>query len=65
VALDRTALMLEDIMSVVLNTTTTSNFLRKKHSAIACHQVREGIAARIMRIKYKKKENVSDVLTKP
>jgi hypothetical protein len=42
-------------MSVVLNTTTTSNFLRKKHSAIACHQVREGIAARIMRIKYKKR----------
>jgi hypothetical protein len=40
--------------------------LKKKHNAIACHRVREAIAARIMRFAYiKSEENASDVLTKP
>jgi hypothetical protein len=49
VALDGPALMLGDNMSVVLNTTVPSSVLKKKHSAIAYHRVREAIVARIMR----------------
>jgi hypothetical protein len=65
-ALDGTALMLGDNMSVVLNTTVPTNVLKKKHSAIAYHRVREAIAARIMRFAYiKSEENVSVVLTNP
>jgi hypothetical protein len=66
VALDGTALMLGDNMSVVLNTTVPSSVLKKKHNAIVCQRVRETISARIMRFAYiKSEENVSDVLTKP
>jgi hypothetical protein len=66
VALDGSALMLGDNISVVLNTTVPSSVLKKKHNAIAYHPVREAIAARIMRFAYiKSEENVSDVLTKP
>jgi hypothetical protein len=43
------ALMLGDNMSVFLNTTVSSSVLKKKHNAIAYHQVREAIASRIMR----------------
>jgi hypothetical protein len=49
VALDRPALMLDDNMSVVLNTTVPSSVLKKKHNAIAYYRVREVISARIMR----------------
>jgi hypothetical protein len=39
--------------------------LKKKHNAIAYHQVREAIAGRIMRFSYIKiEENVSDMMTK-
>jgi hypothetical protein len=60
VALDGSALMLGDNMSVVLNTTTVpSSVLKKKHNAIAYHRVREAIAARIMRFLFiKSEENV-------
>jgi hypothetical protein len=65
VALDGTALMLGDNMSVVLNTTVPSSILKKKHNAIAYQRVREAITARIMEFVYiKSEENVSDVLTK-
>jgi hypothetical protein len=65
-ALDGQALMLDDNISVVLNTPVSSSVLKKKHNAIAYHRVREAIAARIMRFAYiKSEENVSDVLTKP
>jgi hypothetical protein len=66
VTLDGPALMLEDSMSVVLNTTVPSSLLKKKRNAIEYHQVIEANAARIMRFSYiKSEENVSDVLTKP
>jgi hypothetical protein len=66
VALDGTALMLSDNMSVVLNTSVPSSVLKKKHNAIAYHRVREATAARIMGFAYiKSEENVSDLLTKP
>jgi hypothetical protein len=65
VALDGSALMLGDNMSVVLNTKVLSSVLKKKHNAIAYHRVREAIVASIMRFAYiKSEENVSDVLTK-
>jgi hypothetical protein len=66
VALDGPALMWDDNVSVVLNTTVPSSVLKKKHNTITNHRVREAIAARIMRFAYIKSEkNVSDVLTKP
>jgi hypothetical protein len=66
VALDGSALMLGDNLSVALNTTVPSSVLKKKHNAIAYHRVREAIVANIMRFAYiKSEENVSDVLTKP
>jgi hypothetical protein len=65
VALDGPALMLGDNMSVVLNTTVPSSFLKKKHNAISYHRIREAIAARIMKSSYiKSEEYVSDVLKK-
>jgi hypothetical protein len=66
VSLYGAALMLGDNMSVFLNTTVSSSVLKKKHNAIAYHQVREAIAARIMKFSYiKSEENVSDVLIQP
>jgi hypothetical protein len=66
VALDWPALMLRGNMSLVLNTTVPSSFLKKKHNSIAYHRVREAIAAKIMRTAYiKSEENVSDVLENP
>jgi hypothetical protein len=65
VALDGPALMLGDNTSVVLNTIVPSSVLKKKHSAIACHRVREDITARIMRFEYiKSEDNIRDVFTK-
>ena len=66
VGLDGPTLMLGDNMSVILYTTVPSSFLKKKHNAIAYHQVREAIAAKVMRFAYiKSEENVSHILTKP
>jgi hypothetical protein len=66
VALDEPALMRGDNMSVVLNTAVPSSVLKKKYNATVCQQLREAIAARIMRFAYiKSEENVSDVLKKP
>jgi hypothetical protein len=45
VDLDGPTLMLGDNMSVVLNTSVPTSVLKKKHNAIACHQVR-AIAAK-------------------
>jgi hypothetical protein len=64
--LDGLTLMLGDNMSVVLNTSVPSIVLKKKHSAIAYHRVREAISAKGMRFAYvKSDEKVSDILTKP
>jgi hypothetical protein len=48
VLFDRPALMLGDNMSVFLNTTVPSSVLTKKYNAVAYHQVRDAIAARLM-----------------
>jgi hypothetical protein len=66
VDLDGPTLMLDDNMTVLLNTLVPSSVLKKKHNAIAYRQVREAIAAKMMRFAYvKSKENLSDILTKP
>jgi hypothetical protein len=64
VALDGSAFMLEDNMSVVMNTTVPSSVLKKNHNAIANHWIREANSAKIMRFSYiKSEENVSRDLT--
>jgi hypothetical protein len=40
-------------MSLILNTTVPSSDLKKKHNTIACHLVREAIAAIQMRCIFK------------
>jgi hypothetical protein len=58
--------MLGDNMSVVLNISVPLSVLKKKHNTIAYHQVREAIAAKMIRFACMKSvENVSDILTKP
>ena len=47
VPLEEPAMMLGDKMSVVLNTSIPSSVLKKKHSAINYHRVREAIAAKV------------------
>jgi hypothetical protein len=66
VDLDGPTLMFGGNMTFVLNTSVPSSVLKKKHIAIAYHRVRESIAAKVMRFAYvRRKENVSDILTKP
>jgi hypothetical protein len=66
VDLEGPTLMLDDNMSVVLNTSFPSGVLKKKHSAIAYHCVQEAIAAGVLRFAFlKSEENVRDILTKP
>ena len=66
VTLDEPTLMLGDNMSGVENTSVLSSILKKKYNAIAYHQVREAIAAKVMRFAYvRSEENFSDVLTEP
>ena len=66
VRIDGSALLLGDNKSVVLNTTVPSSVLKKKHCAIAYHQTREAIAARIVRFCHIDSEiNIADLFTKP
>jgi hypothetical protein len=58
--------MLGDNMSLVLNISVPLSVFKKKHNAIAYHQVREAIAAKMIRFAcMKSEENVSDILAKP
>jgi hypothetical protein len=56
VDLDGPTLILGDNVSVVLNTSTPSSILKKKHNSIAYHRVWEAIAAKIMIFAYIKSE---------
>ena len=54
--------MLYDNKGVVLNTTLSSSALKKKHKAIACHRVREAVAAKIAKVSHMEgKENIADI----
>ena len=58
--------MLSDIISAVLNSSVLSSVLKKKHNAIAYHQVREAIASKLMKFVYvRHEENLSNILIKP
>jgi hypothetical protein len=51
--------------SVVSNTTKPESTLKKKHNAIAYHQVREAVASSTVRITWEDEEtNLADILTK-
>jgi hypothetical protein len=52
VVLDGPSLMLGDNMSVVLITSVPLNVLKMKQNAYAYYQVREAIAAKLMRFTY-------------
>ena len=66
VPLDGPAVMYGDNKSVVLNTSTPSSVLKKKHNAIAYHRVREALAAGVLEFSHiSSEENVADILTKP
>ena len=59
------AMTLGDNLSMILNATMPLSMLKKKHLACNHHQVREAVAAKIMRFCHiDLKDNVSDVLTK-
>ena len=52
--------------SMILNTTTPSSMIKKKHNSIAYHRVREGVAAGIVDIVHVESvSNLADILTKP
>ena len=64
--IEKSALLLGDNNSVVLNTTMPSSVLKKKHCAVSYHKIREAIAAGIVRFTHIRSENnYADVLTKP
>ena len=64
--LEDSALMLGDNNSVVLNTTMPSSVLKKKHSAVSFHRVREMIAVGVVKFSHIPSTlNYSDLLTKP
>ena len=63
---DGPALMLGDNNSVVLNCTMPNSVLKKKHSAVSYHRVREAIAGGVMKFAHVPSElNYADILTKP
>ena len=60
------ALMLGDNKSVILNRTIPSSILKKKHSTVSFHIVREMIEAGVVKlIHIPSVLNYSDLLTKP
>ena len=64
--LEDSALMLGDNNSVVLNTTMPSSVLKKKHSAVSFHRVKETIATGVVKFSHIPSTlNYSDLLTKP
>ena len=55
-----------DNKCVVLSTSLPSSTLKKKHNALAYHQVREAVAAGIVKVSHiAGTENVVDIMTKP
>ena len=66
VSLEGPAHMYGDNKSVVLNCSTPSSILKKKHLSLAYNRVREASAAGILVFSaIRSEENVVDVLTKP
>ena len=65
VPIDGAVTMYGDNMSVIQSTSVPSSVLKKKHNAIACHRLREGVASGIINLIHVRSElNLSDALTK-
>ncbi len=66
IPLDSPANVVTDNLAVVQNSTIPSSTIKKKHSAICYHRVREAIAACIVRVAHiPSTENLADIFTKP
>jgi hypothetical protein len=65
VPIDGAVTMYGDNMSVIQSTSVPSSVLKKKHNAIAWHQLCEGVASGIINLIHVRSEfNLSDALTK-
>ena len=66
VPLDGSSMLFGDNQSMIMNTTVPGSALKKRHSAVAYHQIREAVASGIVNIIHCRSEtNLSDILTKP
>ena len=66
VNIEKSALMLGDNKSVIVNTTMPSSVLKKKHCAVNYHRVREMCACQVLKFAFiESTGNYADILTKP
>ena len=66
VPLDGPSMLFGDNQSMIMNTTVPGSALKKRHSAVAYHRIREAVASSIVNIIHCRSEtNLSDILTKP
>ena len=66
VPLDGSSILFGDNQSMIMNTTVPGSALKKRHSAVAYHRIREVVASSIMDIIHCWSEtNLSSLLTKP
>ena len=66
VRVEGSCILYGDNNSMILNTTTPSSMIKKKHNSIAYHRVREGVAAGIVDIVHVESvNNLADILTRP
>ena len=66
VPLDGSSVLFGDNQSMIMNTTVPGSALKKRHSAVAYHRIREAVASGIVNIIHCWSEtNQSDILTKP
>ena len=66
VPLDGSSMLFGDNQSMIMNTTVPGSTLKKRHSAVAYHRIREAVASSIVNIIHCRSEtNLSNILTKP
>ena len=66
VPLDGSSVLFGDNQSMIMNTTVPGSALKKRHSAVAYHRIREAVASGIVNIIHCRSEtNLSNILTKP
>ena len=66
VPLDGSSVLFGDNQSMIMNTTVPGSTLKKRHLAVAYHQIREAVASGIVNIIHCRSEtNLSNLLTKP
>ena len=66
VPLDGSSVLSRDNQSMIMNTTVPGSALKKRHSAVAYHRIREAVASGIVNIIHCRSEtNLSNILTKP